>query len=729
VRCKLKSSRTKAGVAALLAGLCSGPLLACGPNFPNSFLDTGDQGLLVAPVADFSGELARLNLEPARFHAVTNGGTFAGEAAEAELRDLARALQPEGQPSQDSAQICARHRAEREKLTAYQAGVEKSQVSRPLAWDENTKEWIYGPPAVPPPEFPPIVSTAGLPEEFADYFEGAVAWANPALTNKEPAREAWRRLLSLPAPDRHYKATWAAFMLGKSLQRQDPARATAYFRRVRDLCEHGFVDSLGLAAASLGLEAQTEWQQGNTAGAMELYLEQFAAGDLTAANSLRRVASTVLQTATAGDLKALAADKRIERVITACLISRRRAGDLEEAQRAGRWLAAVEAAGVTDLESAEKLALAAYQAGEWEPAQRWLQRAPATPAAQWLQAKLWLRAGKVDQAAALLAKAALLFPLAPPATNAPAQFQDDLTVPGSTYLSGEITASRQVLGELGALRLARREYAEALDALLRSGFWMDAAYVAERVLTVDELKNYVDRNWPAAADVKQNSEENAAPNPPGDFARQIRHLLARRLARLHRSAEAREYYPAPWRPRADALARALAKGTDTNSPAEERAGALFDAALITQTNGMDLFGTETAPDWRIHDGYFEAGVTAAMRTNQHPAALRPSEDELRRAGESAAVPEARFHYRFQAAALAWQAALLMPDNSDQTARVLCRAGSWIKNLDAQKADVFYKALVRRCRKTAIGGQADRMRWFPVLDEAGNPLPFQPPTVK
>jgi Tfp pilus assembly protein FimV len=39
--------------------------------------------------------------------------------------------------------------------------------------------------------------------------------------------------------------------------------------------------------------------------------------------------------------------------------------------------------------------------------------------------------------------------------------------------------------------------------------------------------------------------------------------------------------------------------------------------------------------------------------------------------------------------------------------------------------MFYKALVRRCRQTAIGAQADRMRWFPILDAAGNPKPYQP----
>ena len=32
-----------------------------------------------------------------------------------------------------------------------------------------------------------------------------------------------------------------------------------------------------------------------------------------------------------------------------------------------------------------------------------------------------------------------------------------------------------------------------------------------------------------------------------------------------------------------------------------------------------------------------------------------------------------------AAELAWEAAELMPDNSDDTARVLCTGGTWLKN--------------------------------------------------
>jgi hypothetical protein len=127
--------------------------------------------------------------------------------------------------------------------------------------------------------------------------------------------------------------------------------------------------------------------------------------------------------------------------------------------------------------------------------------------------------------------------------------------------------------------------------------------------------------------------------------------------------------------------------------------------------GKDAHGTNAA------DGIFSA--------RQRDSVLPPSQDESRRARESAPESDEESHFPFQAAELAWQAALLMPDNSGDTARVLCQAGTWIKSLDPKKADVFYKALVRRCRRTAIGAQADKMRWFPLLDADGNLLPYEP----
>jgi hypothetical protein len=199
----------------------------------------------------------------------------------------------------------------------------------------------------------------------------------------------------------------------------------------------------------------------------------------------------------------------------------------------------------------------------------------------------------------------------------------------------------------------------------------------------------------------------------------IRYLLARRLTRESRGAEARPYYPAEWLPAYDQFMQALTAGWNESLAAEQRSKALADAAFVARTNGMELFGTESGPDWHMYDGNFEAGVTEDSRTNGEPEVLAPSADELKRAAENKTDPDRRFHYRYQATALAWEAAKLLPDNSDDTARLLCTAGSWIKYTDPKAADLFYKTLVRRCRKTAIGARADKIRWFPELDEEGN----------
>ncbi len=137
---------------------------------------------------------------------------------------------------------------------------------------------------------------------------------------------------------------------------------------------------------------------------------------------------------------------------------------------------------------------------------------------------------------------------------------------------------------------------------------------------------------------------------------------------------------------------------------------------------MELLGTEMAPDGFSSGGSYEPEQTAEARTNETFTILPATADELRRYSESAPDPNKRYHYRYQAAALALEAAKLMPDNSDDTALVLCTAGSWIKYLDAETADLFYKALVRRCGKTELGHEADVRRWFPKQDDDGNIIP-------
>jgi LysM repeat protein len=201
---------------------------------------------------------------------------------------------------------------------------------------------------------------------------------------------------------------------------------------------------------------------------------------------------------------------------------------------------------------------------------------------------------------------------------------------------------------------------------------------------------------------------------------QIRYLLARRLARETSGPVALPYFPTNYSGNYKTLLSELTVGHDETLPAEVRARNLFAAAVMTRTNGLELFGTEMEPDWEIDGGNYDFGFTWQNRaTNEFQAKINlAGADEIERASSRHVDPEKRFHYRWQAAALAWEAAQLMPDNSDDTARVLCTAGTWLKDRDPQAADKFYKALVRRCRKTALGEEADEIRWFPAQDIGG-----------
>jgi len=736
---KSKNFRAAIVLAAAISGF-AGNVLACGPFFPNNLLDAGDNAVLQPPVAGFQLELERMKLVTAQTRAVplAGGQKYFEQSTEVEMTDLAAALKREKISSEQATVIMQAHLAGRMKLNAFLKAQDEWSHFHSGIYDTN---WIEQPNTNPPPVFPAVAVTPGLPREFADYFEGAIEWHR---SGGWLAVEPWQRLLELPASERHFKSTWAAFMLGKFYESQtndfSDDEAMKCFEQVRALAKDGFADSPGLATASIGGEARIYLRRKNYERAIELYLEQFAAGDRSAVVSLRRTAAAALDEhgATPAQLQSLAGNSRARRVIMAYLISRNPYNDRSEIagnpdakkffDRTDNWLAAVEAAGVSDVESAQELALAAYQAGDMEAAQRWVNRAGASPVAEWLQAKLFLRAGKIVEAANLLAKVSREFPRELPGTNAPGDFAQSLFVDINPVWGEQIAVGRQSSGELGVLHLARREYVEALDALLRSGYWMDAAYVAERVLTTDELKAYVDRNWPAVAGKDGTEIKSDFPSEqPFKPREEIRCLLARRIARETGGRAAQLYFPTNY---SDAYGKYLIElrdGRDEKLSPAIRAKELFAAAVMTRTNGLELFGTEMEPDWAIDGGNSDFGFTWQNRaTNEFQAKINlAGADEIARASSRHVDPDKRFHYRWQAAALAWEAAQLMPDNSDETARVLCTAGTWLKDRDPQAADKFYKALVRRCRKTAIGGQADKMRWFPVLDENGNPKPYKP----
>jgi hypothetical protein len=198
----------------------------------------------------------------------------------------------------------------------------------------------------------------------------------------------------------------------------------------------------------------------------------------------------------------------------------------------------------------------------------------------------------------------------------------------------------------------------------------------------------------------------------------FRYLLARRLTRLGRWQEAGPYYPAKLQPVLDSYISAIRDGHDGQKTNPQKAAALWAAAKIARTQGLELMGTELAPDGAIWDGNFDFPSPAAERLAlatqpaTHTLAPLAPEEKRRLSLPPETVPNKRWHYRYIASDHAWEAALLLPDDSDDLARLLVEAGSWVSARDPQAADRFYKALVTRCANTDLGRQALKLKWLP-----------------
>src|SRR5207245_7923415 len=130
----------------------------------------------------------------------------------------------------------------------------------------------------------------------------------------------------------------------------------------------------------------------------------------------------------------------------------------------------------------------------------------------------------------------------------------------------------------------------------------------------------------------------------------------------------------------------------------ERAHAWFTAAWIARYDGMELMGTEVAPDAFAESGEFETPDIAKQRRSgvyqtvsydkegnekkkNLPVVLKDSAKEVRRLNANKISPDIRFHYRLVASALAIKAAALLRDGSEVLADVGTRAGLLEKDVD------------------------------------------------
>jgi hypothetical protein len=598
---------------------------------------------------------------------------------------------------------------------------------------------------------PPLL--AEFDSEFADYHRGASAYLNKQW---DEARKAWENLLKRPEQDRHYRTVWAAFMLGKlGLKTSDYQSAAQWFQRTRELAAAGFADSLGLAAESYGWEGRSEWKQEHPEKAAPLFLTQLALGDASAVVSLKALIpdrepvegmlnygpesedqsnwtdeqKRAEEQREVSKLKAAAQDPLLRRLVTVHILATAVSPDYypEESKaasvnRCARWLKIIKQMNLGRVDDAEYLGWVAYNNGDYKDAAHWLELSKGdTGAALWLRAKLQRRAGKVADAANSMAQAVEWLKNSPaytPPGGVDGPWSDyDFFSEGYHWGWGQ-----SANGDLGGLRLVRGDFVQVLDTFLKGHLWNDAAFIAERVLTANELKQYVDAQ-PKTEPPKEGEDYNA----------KLRYLLGRRLVREDRYSEAGPYLSPPYDKVLEKYAKALKDGANEKLPKMERAHAWFTAAWLARYDGMELMGTEIAPDAFAESGEFETPDIAKQRRSgvyqtvsydksgeekkkNMPVVLKASPKEIQRLTANKINPDIRFHYRIIAGALAIKTAGLLQNDSNELADVVNQAGLWVKDRDQKTGNRYYQIIEQRCAKTEIGRADIAKHWF--VDQNG-----------
>ncbi|UPG95767.1 hypothetical protein [Luteibacter aegosomatissinici] len=581
----------------------------------------------------------------------------------------------------------------------------------------------------------------GLPEDVRRYTAGAVDYTlataacpptpddndsgepteHPVCTtfdtvSLDAAQASFEQVLALPPEQSKARGAWAAYMLGKvQALRAIKAAGTPAFAGAREAAAKAFqqtrarvlagaTDAQGLGVASFGEEARLSlfvdkmlcgWvafarndactadvAPADLKHAIALYAAQAGHGSGQAVDSLSAIAASVLSND--GQAAAIIDGPVSQRLLVAYALARvaPQTGDGKPMPALTQLVDAILANGTDKVASADRLASLSYELGRYDDAEKLLAKADG-PLASWVRAKLALRKGDRAAAADAYAAAAKAFPKA-----------DDPKAPleaGNVHL---------LMGERGVLALSRGEYTEAMTRLYEAakavggdgntyeelsgsgiGYGNDAAYVAERVLTVDELKTFVDGHAPAYSPAPAANDQRSAYATTGIDDR-LRYLLARRLMRAGRYDDAYPYFPAAGDKRfgdVDLAARAKAYAdaiheSDSAWTDIGKAQARYAAAKIARDDGMELLGYEQSPDFFDNGGSYQGGSGQTAESLKGPDV---TDGERQRFNASVSSPDYRLHYRYLAADKAVSAADLLPPRSQAFAATLCQATHWM----------------------------------------------------
>ncbi len=720
-------------------------VMACGPFFPENALEQ-PRGILRPPLFHFQGELNQTALPP-DIHLTHPPGTPAF-TLDLEMEELKQIMA--GQPVDE-----AWHNRYRELRRIMLDESDRSQHSMREKDAMSVPNWSVGKDSL-------AAVIAPLPEDMRLYLQGAAAYLDAKhLAVDDPyktARDFWLQLLALPAEQRANRSTWAAWMLFRSTPHNEQGR---WLAETRTLARAGFKDCLhlGIEAAYILGRADSDFAEKSAVSASEWKRAAMLRPllGLSRAEDRLRHDRRLLTEWSEDFAREVLADTFLRRVQMLQLVENAEslkgweqgsAAETPPGDDLALWLKSFESAGIKDQQEAVLIAWISYNAAHFDEARRWLALAPADDAtALALRGKLAAMRGDRREAQKELVRMAAKLPT--PELKARSTWERDQLSDWFPLTTTNYAAVRahKLLADCAVAQLARNDFAGALQTFLRTDYWRDTAYIAERLLSVEELlslsragrlprleKMVVPDAEPRthALSIGFLETKYGGWQEPAGINR-FTYLVARRLAREGLIKEACKLLPADLEQALVRFDAELRRSKDSRLPAAKRGQALWTAAQIKRRLGMELFGFEGAPDFTIYGGAFQLdGLrewrlaplwrekwTDAPQTPQESLAFTPvfpaTTDELWCARHYGPRHEQRFHYRYTAADLAWRAARLMPYDSAQTAQVLAIAGGWLKTRDPKSADRFYQALVNRNPSVPLAQEADQKRWFPELD--------------
>ncbi|MDL3984288.1 tetratricopeptide repeat protein [Shewanella xiamenensis] len=660
--------------------LFSPMLLACGPDFPLQLTQDRQNNLSYLPQTSFSQQLSGL-AKPLAWQ-------FQGApAAQEYLWDEAHSRYLSQTRAYENSELSEAQLAQVNSLRDAQSLAEAEQIAAQL------KET--------------------LPSALTWYSLGAMAFD---AKEYDKASDYFKKVIDLPESERAGRSLWALYSLSrieliKSKSANDNShfvQANAYLQQLQAEVTQGAADPLRLSLAGLGEQAYILLHQGQaqievTRGEyeppkidvalnpatldkiIELYATQSAEGDSSGYDSLLMLSRT-LMAKNLLELKPLLQQPSVQQLLIAYWQSS--ANDFAfdgQLTEMGQQVAKILTIFPTDglmLSQGDKLAAIYYQLGDYASAERLIALAKPSGLTWWLTAKLMMQKGDQAQAAKAYAEAVRHFPTdmnAAPATTSQQDAQQQ-----AIEADAEQATYCRIRAEQGVLSLERGEYVDALNQLFASGdeYWQDIAYVAERVLTTAELKLFIDEHVPVMNfEYPKDSDWYDSVEPLNN---RLRYLLGRRLLRESAIAEAPAYFSNPTL-NANVQEYGKALTTAKSSKGIESARAYWTAAELARHQGMEILGFELAPDYSIYAGMFDL--------RDWYAADKLSDKEQQRISASQAIPDKRFHYRYQAAELASKAADLVPHNSQAYAALLCQATGWVLYRDDELAQRYYKKYV------------------------------------